>query len=379
MKTLFIILFVCLLCGSCLQPVEASEKFTFAKMQGQQIAVVAYPLNKTAEKFTRNAISQFESILLDNGLIVLDKKKAEELKDVFTGLENPGVFITAETFVENAEKYDIQGLAAIYLSVGIEPGIAEFFTATAQADFRFIDKDAKVGSVANQAMGSPGSPPSDGLTRISAGVNAVQRAIDSACEKVKLEITDPAQPRSIKLKFVATAEIPNSAVTREAELDPSLVGLANLENQKWRREKATATARDPANVLGAVGGYITDTDFRRHPKRLFGSRVHLINLEKKKVINVFECSSVEKNIKREKGTKKVLDCVFLTNWRYLAGMTGNDIYLWDTERGRMLSSHELAGGIQAGVIHFVRSDQKSYVIIRAKRKNIRAFQITRDK
>ena len=79
------------------------------QVQGQQTAVVVYPLNPAAERFTRNALSRVEGILLDNGVDVLDREKAEELKDVFKTLDDPGAFVTAETFVENSEKLAIKG------------------------------------------------------------------------------------------------------------------------------------------------------------------------------------------------------------------------------------------------------------------------------
>ena len=90
--------------------------------------------------------------------------------------------------------------------------------------------------------------------------------------------------------------------------------------------------------MGAVGGYIVDTDFRRKPQRLYGSRVHLIDVKAGQEILALDCHTVEKKAGHEKGTRKILDCMFVHNWRYLSAVTGNEVFLWDTERGRLMAS-----------------------------------------
>jgi len=57
-------------------------------------------------------------------------------------------------------------------------------------------------------MGAPGHPPSDGLTRNSAVINAVQRAVDNACHKLGFELIDPATPRSVRLSLDGPFSIP---------------------------------------------------------------------------------------------------------------------------------------------------------------------------
>jgi hypothetical protein len=42
-----------------------------------------------------------------------------------------------------------------------------------------------------------------------------------------------------------------------------------------------------------------------------------------------------------RGTSKILGCLFLNSWRYVAAVTGNYIFLWDTERGLELFKHPL--------------------------------------
>ena len=359
----------------------ANAQTTFReKIEGHKTAVVILAQNSMAERYTKNALSRIEGILLDNAIEILDKDKAEELKDVFKTLEDPGAFVTAETFVENAEKFAIKGLVAVYLSVDIIKGLAGYYSATAQSDIRFIDDaDAKVGALTTFPMGAPGRPPSDGLTRQSAAINAVQRAIDDVCLKLGLEIMDPATPRSVRLSLEGPIPLPAlSNRIRTSESDGSLSRFAVLEKQKWRGEEITCNAKAPAGGLGAVGGYIIDTDFRRRPQRLYGSRIHIIDLESKKEINVFECHPVEKKTRREKGTKKILDCMFVQNWRYLAAVTGSSLFLWDTERGALLASLYLAKPIKKATLYLSQGDDQNYLIIDSGRKQL-AYKIIRKK
>jgi len=317
---------------------------------------------------------------LDNAIEILDKDKAEELKNVFKTLEDPGAFVTAETFVENAEKFAIKGLVAVYLSVDIIKGLAGYYSATAQSDIRFIDEaDAKVGALTTFPMGAPGRPPSDGLTQQSAAINAVQRSIDDVCLKLGLEIMDPATPRSVRLSLEgphALSVITNTV--RTSEDDASLSRYAVLEKQKWRGEEITSSVKAPAGALGAVGGYIIDTDFRRRPQRLYGSRIHLIDLESRKEINNFECHPVEKKTSREKGTKKILDCMFVQNWRYLSAVTGNRLFLWDTERGNLLASLDLTKPIKKAKLFLSQEDGQNYLVVDTGRKAF-AYRIIRKK
>jgi hypothetical protein len=350
------------------------------QMQGQKTAVLVVALNPSAERFKKNALSRMENILMDNAVEVLDRDKAQELKNVFKTLEDPGAFVTAETFVANAEKFDIKGLVAVYLSVGIAKGLAGYYTATAQADIRTInEEDAKVEALTTFPMGAPGRPPSDGLTKNSAAINAVQRAVDDACAKLGLELMDPATPRSVKLALKGPVPVPATLVVAPTPTsDPALSRLAVLEKQKWRGEEVTCTAKAPAGSLGAVGGYIIDTDFRRRPQRLFGSRIHLIDLQTQKEISTFECHPVEKKPSREKGTKKILDCMFVLNWRYLSAVTGNKIFLWDTERGNLQSAVFLNSPIKTAELRLGQTDDAGFLLIQSGRKQI-AYQIVRSR
>lgn len=377
---IFLLAFLIGLAVVCPSKHASAQQSFMEKMQGQKTAVMMQAMNPIAEPFKKNALSRIEGILFDNAIEILDQEKAEELKDVFKTLDDPGAFVTAETFVENAEKFAIKGLVAVYLSVDIVKGFAGYYTATAQADIRFIDEqDARVESLTTFPMGSPGRPPSDGLTQNSAAINAVQRAIDDVCAKLGLELMDPATPRSVRLSLEGPTSVPSASILKTTSVsDPSLSRFAVLEKQKWRGEDITCTAKAPAGALGAVGGYIIDTDFKRRPQRLYGSRIHLIDIHGQKEIVTFECHPVEKKSNREKGTKKILACMFVQNWRYLAAVTGNNLLLWDTERGILQASLPLQSPIKKAKLSLSIKNESTYLVIETGRKQI-AYRIVRKK
>jgi hypothetical protein len=373
---------LCVLSGMIGGAPRAQAQVTaMGKLAGEKVAVVVFAQNETAERLCKNALSRLEGVLADNDITVLDREKAGELKDVFRTLDDPGAFVTAETFVENAGKFDIKGLAAIHLSADVRPGLADYFTATAHADVRFVsEQDAQVVSLTTTPMGAPGRPPSDGLTENSALINAVQRAVDDAAGKMGLEIMDPALPRSVQLELQGPTSPPAADWPRgKPEKDTSLGQFASLDDATWRKEEITCTAKAPGGALAAVAGYISDTDMHRRPPRLYGSRIHLVDLEMKREITALDCHPVEKKTSREKGTKKVLACTFLDNWRYLVAVTGNALFMWDTERGVLLSSLDFASPLKSAALGFVRGEEGLYVLIDARGKSRLAYRIVRKK
>jgi len=347
-------------------------------VRGEKIAAVVYAQNTAASQLAKHAQSRLESILGDNGLTVLDRKKADELKDVFNTLEDPGAFVTAETFVENAGKFAIKGLVALYLSADSTAGLADYFSATAHADIRFIsEEDAKAGALTTAPMGAPGSPPSDGLTENSALINAVQRAVDNAGAQMGMEVMDPAVPRSVQLSIEGPVSLPAKvAFEQRAEADArTLAKAAKLDNETWRKENATGATLAPGGALGAVAGYIVDTDFHRRPPRVYGSRMHVVDPKTQREIAVLDCHPVGKK-SGERGTREILDCMFLKNWRYLAAVTGNSLFLWDTERGRLMSSVALKSAPKSAALAFARSGAESFLVLRQGKKT-EAYRITR--
>lgn len=334
-------------------------------LQNKQIAVVVFAQNQLAEPLVKTAQARMEEVLADNEIAVLDEEKSKELTDIFTLMDQPGVFVTPQMFAENSKKFGIEGLMAIYLSVDMVPGLADYFCATAQADVRFIDNaTARVKALSTPPMGSRGSPPSEGLTRNSAAINAVQRAVDGVCSLMDFQVADRTRSRSVDLTLGGPEKwVGGGLVFPPFENDRTLWPMAQLEQQQWRTEEVTCTARAPAGDLAAVAGYIKDTDFRRKPPRLFGSRIHVLDLAARQPILTFDCSPVEmKSMKNEPRTKQVLACTFVGGWRYLCAATGNHVFLWDTENGREVAKLPIAA--EATGIAVAADERGSSVIVK---------------
>jgi len=342
------------------------------------MAAIVYAQNATAEQVIKNAQSRLEAILADNNITVLDRSRAEALRSAAPALEDPGSFVTAEWFVENAGKFEIKGILAIYLSAESTPGMADYFTATAHADIRFIsDVDAQVTALTTTPMGAPGCPPSDGLTSDSAIINAIQRAIDNAAEKMGMQIMDPATPRSVKLDLegpVTLASKP-APIHAKTEIKP-LAAIAKLEKATWRVEEVTAAGVAPAGGLAALGGYIIDTDFHRQPQRFYGSRIHLLDLDAKREIMTLDCHPLGKKESSEKGDRKITGCTFLGSWRYLSAITGSTLFLWDTERGQLMTRIDLPSAAKSATLGLARVDQAHYLMVDDGRKSM-VFKVIR--
>ncbi len=93
-----------------------------------------------------------------------------------------------------------------------------------------------------------------------------------------------------------------------------------------------------------------------------------------KEILTFECHPVEKKTGSEKGTKKILDCMFIQSWRYLSAVTGNNLLLWDTERGILQASLPLQMPIKSAELSISSKDDSSYLVIETGRKKM-AYRI----
>jgi hypothetical protein len=349
------------------------------QLQGKKVAVVVYSQNTASRAYDKTALTRMESILADNSITVLDKNRAAELKDVFRKLDDPGAFVTAEDFVANAGKFDIDGLVAVYLRGDVRPGLASYFTATAAADIRFISEaSAAVRAFTTTPMGVPGMPPSDGLTESSAMMNAVQRAADNAAMSLGLSVADPVTPNSVQLRLEAAPPPATIRRTpRAADAAPDAARFAKLDTETWRKEKVTQSVRAPGGGLAAVAGYIQDTDFQRHPPRLFGSRIHVVDESQSRALLVLDCHSVEKKTSSQRGTVKILDLMFMGNWRYLAAVTGSALFLWDVERGRLMESIELTDAPAMASLNVGTDGEATYLLLDLDSRGARAFRIVR--
>lgn len=330
----------------------------------------------TAKKYSRAASTRVENILMDNGVEELDQSEAEELKDVWKRLEDPGFFITAESFVENAEKYAVDGVIRVYLHAELTKGWGKSYSATAIADIRFVDNEANTLAYSSIPMGVPGKPPSDGLTKSSAVVNAIQRAVDEGGEKLGLEVIDVANPRTLKFKLTEVDKpVGNLESIRLINRESSFDRYIGKSTRKTVSEKFTCHDIDPSGVLGVAGGYVKSTGFG---SRTYASQLHVIDLRDNKEILLFATSLKERKHSWEKGVRKLQDCMFIENWRYLLGLTGNHVSLWDTERGIKMSEIHLKRGIKSGgALDYLSDGLEHYVQIKRNGKHLKYFAVTR--
>ncbi len=322
-------------------------------LQGKKIAIAVFIQDDSPARYGKIAQTRLEDILDEQGVIVLDQEKVDELKDVWGNLEDPGYFITAEDFVENAGKHELDAILRVYINSEAIAGIANYYTATASVDLRLVDSTAQVSSAISVPMGSPGYPPSDGLTKLSAVKNALRRAADDSLQQIGMAVFDPTEPRTVTLELEGPVAVKgNPALSRSPQNDKNLWRFAELEGKTWRKESITLTAQAPGGNMAALAGYIKDT--KTSGKRRYGSRVHLVDTRLGKEITVFEVSPVGKKTRAEKkGPKKILDLFFIDNWRYLAAINGSKLFLWDTERGRELAQVVLPKGAKRARLNLV--------------------------
>ncbi|MEM7362978.1 MAG: hypothetical protein AAF525_03075 [Pseudomonadota bacterium] len=317
-------------------------------MSFERVAVMVFTDGSENTAATRTAQTRMENILSDNGVEVLDRDKVKELGDVWSQLEDPGYFVTAEDFVDNTEEYSLDGIVRVYLGTDAVTGIAGFYSATAQADIRFVSEDAAVTAITTPTMGVRGNPPSDGLTARAAVTNAVQRAIDTAATKAGFELFETAVPRSVQLELVSIGEQAMGEWQRADRRSGNVRQFAELTNETWRSEEVTCEEVSPDGNVGVVGTHEKHSMAMgsRGGGRLEGSALHVIDLAQQREIIRFDTEATERREKHERGKRPaVYDCAFVGSWRFVAVASGNYMFLFDTERGIELSKLHIEGGL----------------------------------
>lgn len=310
---------------------------TAAAADFEKVAVMVFPQTDDAERFANNAQNHLEMILMDNGITVLDKDEAEALKNGWSQLEDPGALITAEDFVANADKYAIDGILRIYLNLDVLPSIANSYSATAQADIRFVDEQAQVQSAVTNPMGTRGNPPSDGLSPSSASINAIYRALEEAAQSVNLDVFGKTQPRAFKYKLTETADVPGVNMAPIHRPTNKHEGKIEFFDSTWKWEEASCASESPNGNMVGVAGYVTETGSGM--SRSWYSRLHVYDVANDETPYVFDAWPKGTKPKRLRGTSQFLDCGFLDSWRFAVAMSGNYVFLWDTERGIEMSKH----------------------------------------
>jgi hypothetical protein len=377
----------------------AQDEPANARMPLTRVAVMVYPTSDAAKALANSAQSRLEQILGENDVEVSDRDEARKIKSIWKKLEDPGYFVTADDFVKNAGSYQLDGIVRVYLSADSAPAPGGYFSATAQADVRLIDEDAKVQAQTSFPMGAPGRPPSDGLTAQAALLNAMQRAIDEAAGSLGLQVLQPASPRAMRFTLEGPLEPPAqaSAIPRDPrDLKADYVRHAELKSGRGSFERVTCTARAPGGDVAAVGGSVQNTrragigrpstgvmmDSNRPGntrviqdtlpggvgEREFGSRVHLVDLAQEREITVFETQEVGRKTSDRRGSSQVLDCLFVHSWRYLAAVTGDFLSLWDTERGVNLAEARLPFGTDAATLEVLRAGDAHFLRVTGEGK-----------
>ncbi|MFA7268142.1 MAG: hypothetical protein WC073_02235 [Sterolibacterium sp.] len=335
----------------------------------KNVAVIVYTQGtQTVGALARIAQTRAEQVLGDNKVNVLDQEKSKELKNNNKKLEDPGYLMTAEEFMKTAQKYQIDGIYRVYLNASVVPASTGYFTATANADIRYVDSDAKVTAITTPVMGVKDNPPSDGLTESAALGNAVQRAVDAALEKAGYQISDATAPRLLSLDLIKTdpANTAGSKILSRVPLSGELAKLAELTKRFFSTEESTCSAQSPDKAAGAVGGLTTR---RRRLDVLYLSNLHVVDLKDGK--EIYSYSTGESRLKLN---VTLHDCMFIDNWRFLAGVTGTTLYLWDTERNKTIAEIQLPDEMESAKLTHARNKDGSYLLIDGDGKSY-AFQL----
>jgi len=126
---------------------------------GLRVSVAAYMAEPQFAAYEKVVLARAEELLGDSQYVVLDEAKARQLKKGWVDLADPGHVITAEEFIKRAGKYDIQKVVRVGVSVSVKPVLGLFYTATATAELRIVDKAAQatlVGDVFDDAATGQG-------------------------------------------------------------------------------------------------------------------------------------------------------------------------------------------------------------------------------
>jgi hypothetical protein len=334
--------------------------------EGTKVSVAAYMSDAKYSAYEKVALARAEELLNDSKYVVLDEAKARQLKKGWVDLADPGHVITAEEFVKRAGKYDIEKIVRVGVSVSVKPVLGLFYTATATAEFRIVDKSAKVQAFTLNEMGTRGVPPSDGLTEGAAISNAIQRAIDGAAQRAGLTIVSPALPKGVPLVLEAVASAPPEtelAPASAAVADAPWVSAVKLGKEMWRGEDKACVAVSPDGQVGAVGGYTWQVDRLGGLNRTYGGRVHLVDTASAQAFNVHTVHAVGKRESGEDGSSAPLACGFIGNWRYLVVATGNVLSCYDVERGAETCRLKLQGAPKQAQLSVGRVGNGAYVAL----------------
>jgi hypothetical protein len=294
-------------------------------------------------------------------------------------LEDPTVQVNPEALLELKEKYKIDYLLNFYAQFDAEPGVGDFYSATASVELRLIDAaSATVISASSSPMGVVGNPPSDGFTKKSALINALQRSVDEVLGAIGIEVFAPAEPRRVRIsmKPIETKPVGDIVQSSRSAVDRQIAGLASLERMTWKKETASVTAKSPDGNYGAVASYTWEHNLgsRRH----YGSRIHIIDLKTRRTPNIFDFSELGVSKRHERASKEILAALFLGSWRFLVAVNGNEIIFWDVETGRELSRIRHGEKAKKASIRYIKNADGGFLEIDLKR-DTQFYKISADR
>lgn len=349
------------------------------RAEPDKVAVVVYAQDEVARQYQRVAQTRLEQLLTDNGLLVLDQDKAEELKQTWGRLSDPGALITAEDFVENAGKYQLAGIYRLYLSAGKAQGLAATYTATAAADLRYVDEAAAARAYTSAPMGTRGMPPSDGLTESAAVLNAIRRAVDMTAEHFGLQVMDATSPRLVHLTLRQVAgsgdAMPVAAEPLRAN-DDAAAGHARLQADSWTSEEPTCVRYSPDQRMAAVGTYLMRTAFNiGRPTRSYASYLHVVDLEAGREVERFEVS--QRDTRYQRGGSRITDCRFIQSWRYVAALSQSHLLFADTERGIELARVLFDTPFEAPQLSHLHDAGGDYLVVSEGNRRL-VYQVERE-
>lgn len=338
--------------------------------EGTKVSVAAYMSDPKFAAYEKVALARAEELLADSKYVVLDEAKARQLKKGWVDLADPGHVITAEEFIKRAGKYDIEKIVRVGVSVSVKPVLGLFYTATATAEFRIVDKRATVQAFTLDGMGTRGVPPSDGLTEGAAISNAIQRAIDGAAQRAGLTVVSPALPKGVPLVLEAVATAPPEAELAPATAvvgEPPWLAGVKFSKETWRGEDKACVAVSPDGQVGAVGGYTWAVDRLGGLQRTYGGRVHLVDTGNAQEFNLHTVHPVGKRESGEDGSSAPLACAFVGNWRYLVVATGNVLSCYDVERGAETCRLKITGAPKQATLGIGRVGNSAYVALQTEK------------
>lgn len=152
----------------------------------------------------------------------------------------------------------------------------------------------------------------------------------------------------------------------------SSVKFAKLANEDWYNEEVTCVRKSPDGRMVAVCGYLRRTFLLSgRPKRLFGSRMHVLDTVTHREVISLETAPVAERTREEKGGSKILDCMFLSNSRYLAAVTNSKLFVWDTQRGRVLGEMYFDRALDDATLEFGTYEGKEFLaVVSGRRKQV---------